>query len=154
MRKDGQPALPLKLIVPEVSESRGPFPVGCVQKYCERLQRLYAGIASWMQSALWPRSASVFSATKLRERPMTLTAFSAQLFAVVAFGPSSSPALEELSKASSYSLRRLGPTFAEACNLLWHERLPFGSWSAYGLAKAEAAMPFVYADSAVQGQAE
>ena len=80
-RKDGKPPPPpYKFFVPEVSEGRGPFPVGCVQKYCERLKRLYQGEASWMQSALWPRSASVFSAKQLRRSPMALGAFSSQLF--------------------------------------------------------------------------
>ena len=91
---------------------------------------------------------------------MTLGAFNSQLFAVVAFSSDSNPSGSELAKATSYSLRRLGPTLAEACQLLWHERLPFGNWSAYGLAKAErelarkAAMPLLYADSSVKGQTE
>ena len=61
---------------------------------------------------------------------------------------------------TSYSFRRLGPTVADSCNLLWHERLPFGNWSASGLAVAERAlarqarMPLLYADSSTKEEAE
>ena len=91
---------------------------------------------------------------------MSLGAFNKHLFAIAEFSDSLQSENGTRPKLTSYSFRRLGPTVADACNLLWHERLPFGNWSSSGLAKEErelarkARMPLLYADSSTKDQAE
>ena len=63
-------------------------------------------------------------------------------------------------KRTSYSLRRLAPTLANACRPLLHERRPFGNWSGAALAKEgreaarNAKLPLLYADAATKQEAE
>ena len=112
-----------------------------------------------MLPALWPASASVSSATKVRAEPMSLGNFNRTLWAVSAYGLSGMDP-KTVPKRTSYSLRRLAPTLANACRLLLHERLPFGNWSGAALAKEEreaarnAKMPLLYADAATKEEAE
>ena len=83
---------------------------------------------------------------------MTLSALNRVLFLLSSGGGAG--ACEGVTRsATTYSLRRLGPTLADIFGLLLHERLPLGSWTAEGLSRQEqatakaAAMPLTYLDS-------
>ena len=159
-RKGGQKAEPFRFFVPEVIAGTGPFPTGCIARFCRRLRKAFGDKANFILPAIAPASASISSATKLRWEPMSIGAFNSNMWAISVFGLSLTKQDGTETKRTSYSLRRLGPTLAQVCKLFLHERIPLGNWTGACLAKEERAaaraakMPLLYADGASKEEAE
>ena len=128
-RKNGQKAPPFKFFVPEVLEQSGPFPAGSVGRFCKRWKKAFEDKVNFLVPALYPSKASVSSATHLRWKPMTLSAFNKNLWAVSAYASELLGDGGPAAKRTSYSLRRLAPSLANTCGLPIHERRPFGNWT-------------------------
>ena len=157
-REGGRPAPPFKFFVPEVSIKSGPFPHGCVGRYCSLLKKLFSENPPFILPGFAPACASLASATGFSPKPMSLHVFNTALWQTSAFKTGKDDNLRP--PFTSYSLRRLGPTIADTALLMLHERLPFGNWKGEGLSKADreaarkARMPLLYADSSSKMEVE